>query len=296
MAHDLDLTTLRAFVAVAETGSFSLAGQQLHRVQSAISQQVQRLETRLGEMLFERDARQVRLSAAGRAFLPHARQMLALNDQALDVIRHRPASCTLMLGMPDTLAAGWIAPLLQTLGSRMPWLHLSVRCDYSPILWQQWRAGTLDLVIAQDAPDDVEATPLHRERLHWISAKGSRAQWADPLQLACFTEGCCDREHTLRALEDAGRRFHVALASRSHAAILAGVASGRMVAALPARTIGRNGRFCLVEAGDGLPALPSIEVSMACRPGQGTPASSAGSLREPGLPELVQRVFRATVP
>jgi DNA-binding transcriptional LysR family regulator len=74
---NLDLNHVQAFVAVADTLHFGRAARQLHLTQQGLSHRVTRLEQVLGEPLFIRDARTVELTAAGRRFLPHARQLLA---------------------------------------------------------------------------------------------------------------------------------------------------------------------------------------------------------------------------
>ena len=67
---------LRYFVEIAESGSFSAAAERLFIAQSALSRQVRELEQQLDTALFERTARQPRLTAAGLAFLPRARHLL----------------------------------------------------------------------------------------------------------------------------------------------------------------------------------------------------------------------------
>lgn len=73
---------LRYFVEIAEQGSFSSAAERLFIAQSALSRQIKELEQQLGTLLFERTARQPRLTSAGRVFLGRARQLLADLDKA----------------------------------------------------------------------------------------------------------------------------------------------------------------------------------------------------------------------
>ena len=73
----MELRQLEYVVAIADTGSFTRAGHRCHVVQSALSRQVARLETELGVRLFHRTTREVRLTAAGHAFLPAARRVLS---------------------------------------------------------------------------------------------------------------------------------------------------------------------------------------------------------------------------
>ncbi|MFK8329190.1 LysR substrate-binding domain-containing protein [Pseudomonas sp. BJa5] len=73
---------LRYFVEIAESGSFSAAAERLYIAQSALSRQIKELETQLETLLFERTARQPRLTAAGQAFLPRARTLMADLEKA----------------------------------------------------------------------------------------------------------------------------------------------------------------------------------------------------------------------
>jgi DNA-binding transcriptional LysR family regulator len=82
----MDLRRLSYFLAVAEEGQFTRAAEHLSVAQPAVSAQIRRLEAELGEPLFHRDQRAVRLTAAGEALLPHARAALAAADRGRDTI------------------------------------------------------------------------------------------------------------------------------------------------------------------------------------------------------------------
>lgn len=79
----LDLELLRALDAIARHSTFAAAAEHLHKTQSAVTQQMQRLEAELGSALFEKQGRGKRLTVHGEQLLAYARRMLALNDQAL---------------------------------------------------------------------------------------------------------------------------------------------------------------------------------------------------------------------
>jgi DNA-binding transcriptional LysR family regulator len=82
----MDLRQLSYFVAVAEEEQFTRAAERVSVAQPAVSAQIRRLEAELGEPLFHRDQRAVRLTAAGAALLPHARAALAAADRGRDTI------------------------------------------------------------------------------------------------------------------------------------------------------------------------------------------------------------------
>ena len=83
MPRNLDLTALRSFVTVAETGGVTKAAHQLHLTQSAVSMQLKRLEVSLDQPLLDRSGRGVALTNQGEQLLSYGRRMLALNDEVM---------------------------------------------------------------------------------------------------------------------------------------------------------------------------------------------------------------------
>ena len=100
MPRSLDLTALRSFVAVADTGGVTRASSFLHLTQSAVSMQVKRLEDALGLRLLERAGRGVVLTAAGEQLLGYARRMVSLNDEAFSRLTHQDFQGEVGLGVP----------------------------------------------------------------------------------------------------------------------------------------------------------------------------------------------------
>ncbi|MCL4145367.1 UNVERIFIED_CONTAM: hypothetical protein GTU68_040633, partial [Idotea baltica] len=83
MNHALDIDQLRTFLAIAELGSFTKAGEAVHKTQSAVSMQMRRLEDRVGQPIFIKDGRQSRLTEDGLRLIEFARRMILLNDETL---------------------------------------------------------------------------------------------------------------------------------------------------------------------------------------------------------------------
>src|SRR5215469_1170785 len=101
----MELRQLAYFVAIAEERNFTRAAERIPIAQPAISQQIRRLESELGEELFVRDRRGIRLTAAGELLLPHARAMLAGAEHAREAM-------TALRGLhTGHLAFGFVVPL-----------------------------------------------------------------------------------------------------------------------------------------------------------------------------------------
>lgn len=144
---DVDLHQMRYVVAVAELGNFTRAAERCFVVQSALSHQVARLEQELGARLFHRTSRQVRLTAAGEAFLPEARRCLESADRA----RAEVAAATgeirgrLAVGVIPTAAAVDVPEALRIFHDRHPDVPVGLSTGSSDALVRRVADGRLDL-------------------------------------------------------------------------------------------------------------------------------------------------------
>ena len=118
----MELRTLRYFVATADSGSVSAASDVVHVSQPSLSRQLRQLETSLSVDLFVRSAGRLSLSAAGRQFLPIARDLIARADSAQLAAETIAAGKLerLTIAAPTTTLSDVIAPFLATLGPEDP--------------------------------------------------------------------------------------------------------------------------------------------------------------------------------
>lgn len=162
---------MRYVIAVAETSSFTRAAQRCHVVQSALSHQVARLERELGARLFERTSRRVRLTPAGAAFLPAARQCVEAAERAAAEVAATAGEVRgrLTLGVIPTVAAVDIPALLGEFHRRHPHARLSLTVGASDDLAEQVRQGEIEVAFlgipVTVRPRGVRARELNRERL-----------------------------------------------------------------------------------------------------------------------------------
>lgn len=263
MPANLDTDLLRAFVAVAETRSFTRAADTLYRTQSAVSQQIRRLEDTLGCRVFARDTRGVRLTGEGETLLAYARRMLSLNDEVMaNLGTGRAPQRPLRLGTPDDYAYLLLPPVLARFAASHPHQPVEVVCDNSNDLALAVEEGAYDLaLITRPVMDGVagDGIRVRRERLVWTAAPSATGlSTADPLPLAVFPEGCVCRSTTIAALAAAGRAWRPAFISDSVVAIHGAVLGGVALTPLEACTVPPG----LMALGDdcGLPPLPAVDI------------------------------------
>jgi DNA-binding transcriptional LysR family regulator len=147
MMTALDISTVQAFLLVAELQSFTRTAEALGTTQASVSMKLQRLETVVGKRLVERSPRAVRLTAEGGAFLENARALMEAHDRALS--GQQPARQQLSLGISDHVAGPELVPLLERLHAVSSQLALAVTIGFSRDLLDAYDAGKLDAVIVR---------------------------------------------------------------------------------------------------------------------------------------------------
>ena len=241
----MEIRHLTYFVAVAERLNFSRAAEDLHVAQPAISQQIHALETELGVPLFERLGKRVALTEAGKALLPHARQILAAVEAARNEIREWGALArgTVSLGSPPTVSTHLLPAKLTAFEHKYPGLDVTLREAGTETLVKLVEGGELDLAIVSTdfLPASVEAVPFWEEA--YVLAVGSKHPLsgraaASMVELAdepfiLFPEGYRLREVTLAACRHAGFDPRVALDGGAMQSALQFVAAGLGVALVP---------------------------------------------------------------
>jgi DNA-binding transcriptional LysR family regulator len=157
----MDIDEVRTFLAIAETGGFTRAGQRLHRSQPAISRRVEQLEHELGVRLFDRMRGRARLTEAGRVFLPHAEAALAALKDGHDAVRDLQAGPrgTISLALVGTLADTRIVDSLRRFARRADKVRIELRTASSAEVTDLVRRGDATLGLryfTSDRPDLVE--------------------------------------------------------------------------------------------------------------------------------------------
>ncbi|VFR18206.1 Nitrogen assimilation regulatory protein Nac [plant metagenome] len=184
----MTLAQLRYFLAIVRAGSMSAAAELVHVAQPALSQQIRQLEGELGQALFRRHARGIRLTDAGLRFQERAfgilRQVDALRDEFIST-RAEPVG-QVTLGMATAVNTAFLLPICLAVRRRHPGITLRLVESMSGFLMEWAEQGRVDLALAYEAASapGLDAQRLGRESLFLIAAPGWRAPVKRRLGLA----------------------------------------------------------------------------------------------------------------
>ncbi len=231
---NIDPDLLRAFVTVVECGGFSRAAERLLRGQSAISLQIKRLEDRLGVRLLERNPRRISLTSEGELVLDHARRILNLNDELVTSITEPEVSGVVRLGAPEDFATSHLPSVLARFANSHPRVTLSVTCELTLELLEDFEAGELDIALVKREPTGgTGGIRVWREPLVWVSASRELALAEDAIPLAVSPQPCVYRKRATDALDAIDRSWRVTYTCASLAGTHAAVRAGLGVTVLP---------------------------------------------------------------
>ncbi len=225
----IDSELLRTFVAIADLGGFTRAAEAVNRTQSAVSMQMKRLEEDVVQRaLFERDGRQVRLTAEGQVLLGYARRILKLHGEVMNTLREPHMVGSVRIGTPDDYVMRFLPGILSRFAQAYPMVQVEVHCESSSQLLQR---QDLDLSIVTRMPGDEIGQLLRQERFVWAEALGFSPHEQTPMPLAMFNSDCFCRLWACNALDTMERQYRVAYTSPSLSAIMAVVSAGLAVTA-----------------------------------------------------------------
>jgi LysR family hca operon transcriptional activator len=165
----MELRHLRYFVAIAETGSLTLAAEKrLHTAQPSLSRQIRDLEHEVGVQLLNRSPRGTELTAAGHAFLYHARLSLNQAEAATEAARRvaKPAKPIFSMGFLTGQEVDWLPHAPSILRNELPDIEIRVSSGFSTTLAEDLQQGKLDVAfLRRESTPDLEYRLVTKEPL-----------------------------------------------------------------------------------------------------------------------------------
>ena len=258
MNQDLDISLLRTFVAIVDTGGLTSAGKKVGRTQPAITHQIKRLEGVVGRTLFGENRRQLVLTPDGEVLLEFARSMLRLNDEARGRFSMPGIAGHVTLGTPDLYAAYLLPEVLDNFSRSHPNVEIHLRCTRSVYLSAALEREEIDIALMTNQPGFRRGELIRHEPVVWAASPSEMQERRRPVPLALLPQGSVYRQIAIDALNTADIPWTLRSICDSFAGLQAAVLSGIAVSIFPRCTITPNIR--VLSKGDGLPELPSIEM------------------------------------
>lgn len=254
---NLDLDLLRTFVAVADLNTFAAAAAAVCRTQSAVSQQMQRLEQLVGKELFARHGRNKLLTEHGIQLLGYARKILRFNDEACMSLMFSNLQGVLTLGASDESADTILPFLLNRISSVYPKLALDVSVKRNAFMIEMLKENEVDLVVTTHRPGQFNCLTLRTSPTHWYCAAEYVLQQGEPVPLVLLDDPSPFRDMVLAALNEANIPWRLAYVASTLPAVRAAVKAGLGVTARPVEMMSPDLR--VLGKSDGLPLLPDTE-------------------------------------
>jgi DNA-binding transcriptional LysR family regulator len=167
---NIPIEILRSFVSILDAGSFTKAAVRLNITQPAISAQIKRMQTLIGEELFHKDGAGISLTEKGETVCRYARRILALNDQILSSGRSEKR---FRIGLPSVLAVQYLGAIKEALQAEN-FHSVQIVCDRSDSLQKRLTAGLCDAALIFSSSDTSETV--------------AKCEWQEPLAWVCHPD------------------------------------------------------------------------------------------------------------
>lgn len=257
-----DGMTLECFMAVVDTGSFTKASYQVGRTQSAISQQISKLESLVGKRLFVRD-KKLTLTPEGELLRTYARKIVHLNREAMDHFKHPYLTGEIRFGSPEDFASVLLADVLAKYTALHPRVFLHIECDMTVNLFERFKQKEFDLVLLKmNAPKNFpNGIEVWSEPLEWAGAKEGHSLFeGKTIPLVLSPNPCVYRARAIETLEKHNRKWRIVFSSPSYAGTTAAVRAGMGVTVLPRTMIPHDLR--VISKDQNMPPLENTHISL----------------------------------
>ena len=234
MNNNIEIDMLRTFVSLVELRSFTLVASVSGRSQSAVSQQLKRLEDMLGQQLLRRSARGAKLTEHGRILHEYAIETINRNDSIVrDFHSGRGPKPGLRLGLDEHVLSREVGVLAHLGRARLTAGSMSVVQASTEELLQAFSGGQLDVVIGVGTGSVAGAVDLCRVPLSWVASPRFRIEPRAVIPLVAPMGSHPLRNAAVKALDQANEQWELRYLANSATALQAGIVGGHGVGLLP---------------------------------------------------------------
>ncbi len=255
----IDTISLQCFIAAADTGSFTKAAERVGRTQSAVSQQIAKLENILGKVLFKR-SKTLELTSDGEIFFNYAKQIFGLHQEALSHFKEPDLKGEVRFGLPDDFASVFLYQVLSEFISVHPNISLHIECDLTMNLYENFKKKKLDLVLLKmPRPKEFSSgIEMSSEKLCWVGDQKLLTK-KRTLPLVLSPKPCVYRKAAIEALDHKKMKWRIAFSSHSYSGTIAAVKAGLGITILPQKMVPKD---LQIIRSTSLPKLGNSEISL----------------------------------
>lgn len=260
--HNIEIQDMSSFLVLSQEKSFSKAAAVLNKSQSALSQQIAKLEKNLNVKLVDREHHN-QLTEQGEVLLAYAKQILKIHQEAINHFLQPELCGDIKFGLPEDFATLYLADILSELNIQYPSVHINVECDLTLNLLKRFKKNEFDLVLVKttsidDFPKENELD-IWNEKLEWVCKENSRLRLDNQeIPLVLSPKPCVYRKRALDSLNEQELKYKVVYTSPSFVGACAAVKADMGITVLPRKMIPEGLKICKAA---NLPDLKSIHIS-----------------------------------
>ncbi len=238
---NIEIQDMQALVGIYHDRSFSKAADKLNKSQSALSQQIAKIENNLGAILVDRD-NQNRLTEKGEALYNYSKQILKIHQEAINYFLNPELSGEIRFGLPEDFATLFLPEILMELNLKYPNVHVNVECDLTLNLLKRFHKKHFDLVLVKttsldDFPHENEVE-IWDEKLVWVSKENTNISICkDNIPLVLSPKPCVYRKRAIESLNEENLSYKLVYTSASFIGSCAAVKADMGITVLPQNMI-----------------------------------------------------------
>ena len=260
---NLSMDLLRAFVSVAQFGSFTKAGDLIGRSQPAVTLKIKRLEQLVDETLFTRTGKSLELSEAGESLYDYANQILALNDLAVSQFSKSAVAGKVRLDIPSEFATTLLPKIVSRFAKAYPNVTLEVNCELSKHLLTKAGKAKHDLILALgDESSDKNSDFIKNDDLVWVASNAKNPLKVEVMPLIVAAEGCIYRQRAIQRLDRSELPWQIVYTNPDLTGIQYAIQEGLGVTVLAKSTVPDN--LQVIAQSPRFPDLGKVGINLIC--------------------------------
>lgn len=257
---NIDTITVQSYIALAESGSFTKAAEKVNRSQSALSQQINKLEYLTGKKLINR-GKNFSLTDDGEIFLKYAKQIYSLHCEAFDKFNEPELEGEVKFGIPEDFANIYLSDVLANFARIHPKIMLKIECGLTLNLYDKFKNNEFDLVLVKMShPKNFPyGEQVWSEPLEWVGDESILEANEQKLPLVLAPKPCVYRNAAIEALSANNCKWRLVFSSSSYASKTAAVKAGMGLTVFPKAMVPKHLKIIKSKK---LPKLEDIHVSL----------------------------------